>query len=223
MLAGRHFAGEEYRNGFPGESVRRRSRCRAARRGGDPAGARGADRALGAGHDRVSRYLPGPRGSTSRVRCSRIWWLRSPTGRTASTVSDRLAVIGSMSSARPRRRPRCGASSTPGSTPPICPRSAPPVPRPGPARGLPAPPRHLGNGCTSMSTRPSPSISPTTKSRRPRPGRKPRGITPCWRFWTAPRSPAVKHWPGCCARATPAPTPPPTTSPSLAGRWSRCR
>jgi hypothetical protein len=31
MLAGRHFAGEEYRNGFLGESVRRRPWCRVAR------------------------------------------------------------------------------------------------------------------------------------------------------------------------------------------------
>ena len=42
---------------------------------------------------------------------------------------------------------------------------------------------------------------------------RPTVITRCWRFWTAPRSPAAKRWPGCCARATPAPIPPPTTSP----------
>jgi hypothetical protein len=48
-------------------------------------------------------------------------------------------------------------------------------------------------------------------------GRSPSGITLCWRFWTARRSAAGKRWPGCCAKATPGPTPPPTTSPS----WRR--
>ena len=45
----------------------------------------------------------------------------------------------------------------------------------------------------------------------------------CSRSWIAPRSPAGKRWPGCCARATPAPIPPLTTSPCWGGRWSRCR
>ena len=44
MLTGRHFAGEEHRSGCPGESVRGRSRCRVACRGGDVAGVGGADR-----------------------------------------------------------------------------------------------------------------------------------------------------------------------------------
>ena len=56
-----------------------------------------------------------------------------------------------------------------------------------------------------------------------RPGRRPSVITRCWRFWTARRSPAVKPWPGCCAPAAPAPTPPLTTSPSWSRRWRRCR
>lgn len=57
------------------------------------------------------------------------------------------------------------------------------------------------------------------------------GATPTWKttfghhpllaFWTAPRSPVVKPWPGCCAPAPPAPTPPANTSSSSPGRWQR--
>ena len=39
------------------------------------------------------------------------------------------------------------------------------------------------------------------KPRRHRRGRKPSAITRCWRFWIAPRSPAVSRWPGCCGPA----------------------
>ncbi len=41
--------------------------------------------------------------------------------------------------------------------------------------------------------------------------------------WTAPTSPEAKHWPGCCAPATPGPTLPLITSPCCGGRFSRCR
>ena len=46
-----------------------------------------------------------------------------------------------------------------------------------------------------------------------------RATTRCWCFWTTPTPPAVKHWPGCCGRATSGPTPRPTTSPSWGGCW----
>ena len=58
--AGRHFASEEYRSGFPGESVRRRPRSRVACRDRDAARVRGTDRALGAGHRGAGRHLPRP-------------------------------------------------------------------------------------------------------------------------------------------------------------------
>ena len=75
-----------------------------------------------------------------------------------------------------------------------------------------------------MSMPPSPSSTPTTRRTRPRPGRRPSGSTRCWCSWTAPRSPAGRRWPGCCGRATPAPTPPPTTSPCCdLALGSRCR
>src|SRR5271166_2735084 len=48
-------------------------------------------------------------------------------GRTASTASGSGAGIGSMSSAWPRRRPRCGGWSMRGSTPTICPVSGLPA------------------------------------------------------------------------------------------------
>src|SRR6478752_6794590 len=165
----------------------------------------------------------GARGPMRRVRCSPIWPPRSPAGRTASTGSGSAAVTVNMSSVLRRRRPRCGASSMRGLTPSICPVSGLPALMPGKRPGRPGRHRRPGNGCTWISMPPSRSITPTTKSRRPRPGRR-RGVTTrCWRFWTAPRSLAAKRWPGCCARATPAPTPPPTTSRCCSGRWSRCR
>jgi hypothetical protein len=58
---------------------------------------------------------------------------------------------------------------------------------------------------------------------RPRRGRRRSAITRCWCFWIAPRSPGVRRWPGCCAPATPGPTPPLITSPCCGGRWTRCR
>jgi hypothetical protein len=54
-------------------------------------------------------------------------------------------------------------------------------------------------------------------------GRRRSAFIRCWPTWTAPTCPVGKPWLGCCARATPGPTPPPTTSPFLRWRWPRCR
>ena len=59
-----------------------------------------------------------------------------------------------------------------GSTPRICPVSGLPAPMPGRRRGRPGRHRRPGNGCTWISMPPSPSTIPTTRSRRPRPGRR---------------------------------------------------
>ena len=158
-----------------------------------------------------------------RVRCSPILPPRSPTGRTASTASGSAAVIGNMPSAPPRRRPRCGDWS-------ITRIDAAHLP------GIRAARAHAREVAWAAGAAPDPGewlhldVDATitidhsdNKETRPRPGRRPGVITRCWCFWTAPRSPAGKHWPGCCDRAMRAATPPPTTSPSSAGRWNRCR
>jgi hypothetical protein len=88
---------------------------------------------------------------------------------------------------QPRRRPRCGASSIPGSTPSICPVSAPPGRTPRPARGLPVPPRRLAMGHRHqlcMAT--TPSRLPLTAQPTVQP---PRGTT------TGPGTPARRATP----------------------------
>jgi Transposase DDE domain group 1 len=54
-------------------------------------------------------------------------------------------------------------------------------------------------------------------------GRRLSVITPCWLSWIDRRSAAARRWPGCCGPATPAPTPPLTTSPSCSRRSTACR
>lgn len=57
------------------------------------------------------------------------------------------------------------------------------------------------------------TIAHTARRRTPpQPGRRPSGSIRCWRSWTVPTSRRGKGWPGCSVRATPDPTPPPTTS-----------
>ena len=67
------------------------------------------------------------------------------------------------------------------------------------------------------------STIPTTNRMRRRRGRSPSAITRCWRSWTARKSPAGRPWPGCYGLATPAPSPPPTTSPSWSRPLPRCQ
>ena len=163
------------------------------------------------------------RGCMRQERCSRIWRPRSPTARTALMGSASCAAIVSMPSVRQPRPRRCGGWSIDVSTPHICHECARPGQQPDRRRGRPGPPRPPGDGCTSISTPPWSSTTPTTRPRRHRPGRKPSVITRCWRFWTAPRSPVVSRWPGCCARVMRAPTPPLTTSPCSSRRWHPAR
>ena len=163
------------------------------------------------------------RGCTHPARCSPIWRPRSPTGRTASTASASCAVTASTPSRRRPPRPRCGGWSTRASTPRTCRRYGRRERPRGQRPGRPERARPCTGGCPSMSMRPWSSITPTTSRARRRPGRRRWGTTRCWRTWTAPRSPAGKPWPGCYATATPAPTPPPTTSSCWLGPWHRCR
>jgi hypothetical protein len=162
------------------------------------------------------------RRCTRPGRCSPIWRPQSPTAPTASTASANCAATVSTCSGRRRRPPRCGGWSINGSTPHTCPGSARPGASPERRRGRQGPPLLAGSGCTSTSTPRWSSIIPTTRNWRRRPGRKPTVTTRCWRFWTAPRSPGVKRWRGCCVPAVPVPTPPPTTSPSWNRRWRPC-
>lgn len=60
-----------------------------------------------------------------------------------------------------------------------------PEQRPGPPVLPPLP----GTGCTSISTPPWSSTTPTTTRKQHRPGRKPTVTTRCRPLWTAPRSP----------------------------------
>ncbi len=162
------------------------------------------------------------RGCMPPGRCSPIWRPQWPTGRTASTGSGNCAAIVSMCSARRRRRPRCGGWSMSGSTPHTCRRCGRHVLGRGRQRGAPEPPPHRVSGCTSTSMPRWSSITPTTRPALPRPGRRRSVFIRCWRFWIARRSPAGRPWPGCCAPATPAPTPPVTTSSSWNRHWPLC-
>ena len=138
--------------------------------------------------------------------------------RVGQLCGDREHVFGR----RPPRR-RCGGWWISVSTLHICPvREARAAARAA-ASGGRSRPLAVTDRCTSTSTPRWSSTIPTTRPRRHRPGRSPSATTHCWRFWTARRSPAVSRWPGCCAKATPAPTPPPTTSRSSTSRWRRCR
>src|SRR4051794_28484357 len=79
----------------------------------------------------------------------------------------------------------------------------------------------LDAGCAWTST--PPSRLRTARRRTPRrPGRRRSGSIRCCASWTVPTWPAGRHWPGCCAVATPGRTPPRTTSPCRTGRWMRC-
>src|SRR5271156_1410031 len=158
-----------------------------------------------------------------RVRCSPIWPRQWLVGRIASTALGNAAAIANTSLVPRRQRPRCGGWSTAGSTPRICRRSVPPALRGGVRRGPPVRPRQPVGGCIWMSMPPSPSTIPITSRKQLRAGRRRSAITRCWCFWTAPRSPAGKHWPLCCVRGMRAATPPPTTSPCWGGRLNRCR
>ena len=222
MLAGRHFASEGYRSGFSGESVRGRSWCGVACRGGDAAGVGGADRALGAGHRRAGRHLPGPwayaPGAVFADLAAAVADGADCIDGVGQACGDREHVFGPAASTTTMWRlvdTRVDAKHLPGI------RAARAHARA--RRGRRGRHRRPGNGCISMSMPPSPSTIPTTRRDRPRPGRRPSVITRCWCSWTAPRSPAVKRWPGCCDPATLGPIPPPITSPCSGGHWSRCR
>jgi hypothetical protein len=108
VLAGRHSAGEEYRSGFAGESVRGRSRCPVACRGG------------------MLRELAQVTGLSTQARAAladtyRGHWIYEPGAvfadlvaavadrATVSTGSERAALIASMFSALPPPRPRRAA------------------------------------------------------------------------------------------------------------------
>ena len=136
MPAGRHFAGEEYRSGprvkvsSDGHGVVSHAGVGMLREVAEP------DRARGAGHGRVGGYLSGavdPRAGGGVRRSGRRGRRRRGLHRRRGTDA---AVIGSMSSVPPRRRPRCGGWSMRGSTPPICPVSGVPAPMHGRGRGL---------------------------------------------------------------------------------------
>jgi hypothetical protein len=163
---------------------------------------RGADRAVRAGHGGVGRYLPGPWNYAPGAVFADLAAV-SLAGRTASTGSGRPAVIGNTSSVRPRRRPRCGAWSTNGSTPPICPGSG----RPAPREWL-----HLDVDATI-------TIDHSDDKEQARPTwKKTFGHHPLLVFLDRPEIAGGEALAGLLRPVMPGPTPPPTTSPSLGGR-----
>ena len=156
-------------------------------------------------------YAPG--------RCSPIWPRRWPMGQTASTgsascVGDRAHVFGAKASTTTMWRlvdERIDAAHLPGV------RDARAAARAAAWAAGAAPPAgqplHIDMDATLVLDHSDnkQDAAPTWK--------KTFGHHPLLAFWTAPRSPAVRRWPGCCARATPGRTPPPTTSPSSTRHW----
>ena len=112
------------------------------------------------------------------------------------------------------------------STPPICRGFGPPEPMPGArARAAGAAPHHEGGGWTGNGLDATITIDDSdNKENAAATWKKTFGFHPLLVFfWTAPTSPPGKRWPGCCERATPAVTPPPTTSACWIRQWRRCR
>ena len=118
---------------------------------------------VSAGHAPLWRTLIAARGCMRPGMCSPIWPPRSLTGRTALTGSGSCVGIASMSSARRPRPPRCGGWSMSASTRRTCRGCGRLGRRPERRRGRPEPPRHRGDGCTSISTPRWSSTIPTTR------------------------------------------------------------
>ena len=221
MLAGRHFAGEEYRSGLSGESVRRRPWCRVACRNWG-CGTGGHDWAIGAGHRRVGRYLPGPldpcSGCGVRRSGRRGRWRGGLIHGVGQRCGDTEHVFGPAASTTTMWRlvdTRIDATHLPS--------SARPAPRPGRPRGPPVPPgvggmatpRHRRHHHHRPLRRQGESGTDLEEDLRP--------SLPARVSWIAPGSLAGKPWPGGRARERRLQHRRRPRRGCCGGRWNRCR